>query len=285
MNAAERGAVTILIVIAAVLGAPQKLPGQSVSQRQTVQAGPATLEITIKGRGVPVVFIPSRGRGVEDFEDLSSRLVSAGYQAILPEPRGIGGSTGPLDRITYHDLASDVAAVIESTARGPVTVIAHAFGTRVARTLAADHPHRVERLILLAPAGAVARSPATEAITTRFWETTLPPADRLDTIRQLFFAPGNDPRVWANGWHFDAARAQRASDGRTPLKDWWAGGTAPMLVIQGRDDVIVVPENAKRLAAEFPSRVTVVEIDRAGHALVAEQPEAVANAVLTWLRR
>jgi pimeloyl-ACP methyl ester carboxylesterase len=44
-------------------------------------------------------------------------------------------------------------------------------------------------------------------------------------------------------------------------------------------------ENAQRLAAEFPSRVTVVEIDRAGHALVAEQPEAVANAVLTWLRR
>jgi pimeloyl-ACP methyl ester carboxylesterase len=58
-----------------------------------------------------------------------------------------------------------------------------------------------------------------------------------------------------------------------------------MLVIQGRDDVIVVPANAKRLAAEFPSRVTVVEVDRAGHALVAEQPEAVANAVLTWLRR
>lgn len=31
-----------------------------------------------------------------------------------------------------------------------------------------------------------------------------------------------------------------------------------MLVTQGRDDVIVVPENAKRLAAEFPSRVAML---------------------------
>jgi pimeloyl-ACP methyl ester carboxylesterase len=120
VNAARRATATILIVTAAVLSDPGELAGQPASQRQTVQAGPARLEVTIKGRGEPVVFIPSRGRGVEDFEDLSTRLVSVGYQAILPEPRGIGGSTGPLDGITYHDLASDVAAVIESTARGTV---------------------------------------------------------------------------------------------------------------------------------------------------------------------
>ena len=285
MNAARCVIATILIVIAAVLGEPEQLLGQPASQRQTVQAGPATLQVTIKGRGEPIVFIPSRGRGVEDFEGLSTRLVSAGYQAILPEPRGIRGSTGPLDSSTYHDLASDVAAVIQSVARRPVTVIAHAFGTRVARTLAADHPGRVKQLILMAAAGAVPRSAATEATATRFWETPLSPADRLDAIRQVFFAPGNDARVWAAGWHFDAARAQRASDGRTPPKDWWAGGTAPMLVLQGSDDVIVVPENAKRLAAEFPHRVTLVEIAHAGHALLPEQPDAIAKAVLAWLRR
>jgi pimeloyl-ACP methyl ester carboxylesterase len=116
-------------------------------------------------------------------------------------------------------------------------------------------------------------------------ETALAPTDRLEAIRQVFFAPGNDPHAWADGWHFDVARAQRASDGRTPTTDWWAGGTAPMLVVQGTDDVIVLPENAKRLAAEFPQRVTLVEIAHAGHALVREQPDAIANAVLAYLRR
>ena len=203
----------------------------------------------------------------------------------MPEPRGIGGSTGPLDGITYHDLASDLAAVVRTVSREPVTVIAHAFGTRVARTLAADYPDCVKQLILLAAAGAVPRSAAVDATTTRFWETPLSPADRLAAVRQVFFAPGNDPYAWADAWHFDVARAQRASDGRTPLKDWWAGGSAPMLVLQGADDVIVLPENAKRLAAEFPRRVTLVEIAHAGHALLPEQPGAIAKAVLAFLQR
>ena len=56
MNAARRRTATTLIVIAAVLGEPEELLGQPASQRQTVQAGPATLEVSIKGRGEPVVF-------------------------------------------------------------------------------------------------------------------------------------------------------------------------------------------------------------------------------------
>jgi pimeloyl-ACP methyl ester carboxylesterase len=286
MNAAARINAASLVVIVAVLAEPNGLIAQSDSQRpQTVQAGPARLQVTIKGRGEPIIFIPSRGRGVDDFDDLSTRLVHAGYQAVLPEPRGIGGSTGPLEGITYHDLASDVAAVIQSVVGRPATVVGHAFGTRVARTFAADHPGRVKQLILLAAAGAVPRSAATEATTTRFWETPLSPADRLAAIRQVFFAAGNDPRVWAEGWHFAVARAQRASDAKTPLKDWWAGGSASMLVLQGTDDVIVLPENAKRLAADFPDRVTLVEIAHAGHAMLSEQPDAIAKAVLAYLRR
>ena len=118
MNAARRGTAAILIVIATVLGEREELLGQPASQRPTVQAGPATLEVTIKGRGEPVVFVPSRGRGVEDFEDLSTRLVGAGYQAILPEPRGIGGSTGPLDGITYHDLTLELRLYAQHSCRG-----------------------------------------------------------------------------------------------------------------------------------------------------------------------
>jgi ketosteroid isomerase-like protein len=50
------------------------------------------------------------------------------------------------------------------------------------------------------------------------------------------------------------------------------------------DDVVALPENARRLAAEFPERVTVVEIPHAGHALLPEQPEQVEKAILAYLR-
>jgi len=256
------------------------------TQSQIVHAGSATIAVTIIGQGEPIVFIPSRGRSVEDFDALSNRLVKAGYQAILPEPRGIGGSTGPLADITYHDLASDVAATIESVVGRPATVVGHDFGNRIARTLASDYPRLVKQLILLSAGGMVPRSPEIEKLTTRFWETALSPEDRLTAIRRIFFAAGNDvPATWEGGWYFEVARAQRASDARTPLKEWWAGGSVPMLVVQGTEDVVAPPENAKRLAAEFPDRVTLVEIPHAGHALLPEQPEQVEKAILAYLRR
>jgi pimeloyl-ACP methyl ester carboxylesterase len=258
---------------------------QSQAPRRTVvHTGSRSLAVTISGQGEPILFVPSRGRSVDDFDNLSKRLVGAGYQAILPEPRGIGGSTGPLEGITYHDLASDLAATIESVVGRSATVIGHDFGGRIARTLASDHPRLVKQVVLIGAAGKVRRAPEMERLTTKFWETALPREDRLAVLRQTFFAAGNDAGVWQDGWDFEVARAQRASDSRTPLDEWWAGGTAPMLVIYGAEDKIAVPANAKSLAAEFPDRVTLVEISRAGHAMLPEQPEQVAKAVLAYLR-
>src|SRR5262245_49484120 len=92
-------------------------------RRLLVRAPSATVQVTVTGDGELILFIPSRGRSVEDFDHLNKRLAQAGYQAILPEPRGIGKSTGPLEGITYHDLASDLAATIRSVTSRPVTVI------------------------------------------------------------------------------------------------------------------------------------------------------------------
>ena len=286
VNARTRVKMTFVIFAAFICAVPEMAVAQSdLTRREIVRAGPATLQVTIRGKGEPIVFIPSRGRGVQDFEALSNRLAQAGYQVFLPEPRAIGGSTGPLKDITYHDLASDVAATIESLVGRPATVIGHDFGNRIARTLASDYPRLVKQLILLSAGGMVPRSPEMEKLTTHFWESALSREDRLTAMRQIFFAAGNDPpRTWEEGWYFEVAMAQRASDARTSLKEWWAGGSAPMLVVQGTEDVVALPENAKRLAAEFPERVTLVEIPHAGHALLPEQPEQVERAILAYLR-
>jgi pimeloyl-ACP methyl ester carboxylesterase len=285
VNARIEVKMALVVFAALICDVPEAVVAQSeLIRREIVRAGPATLQVTIRGKGEPIVFIPSRGRGVQDFDALSNRLVQAGYQVILPEPRGIGGSTGPLKDITYHDLASDIAAVIESLAVHPATIIGHDFGNRVARTLASDHPRLVKQLVLLSAGGMVPRSPEMEELTTRFWEGALSREDRLTAIRQIFFAAGNKvPREWEEGWSFEVARAQRASDARTPLKEWWSGGSALTLIIQGTQDVVALPENARRLAAEFPERVTVVEIPNAGHALLPEQPEQVEKAILAYL--
>jgi len=275
---------TFLAIAVAACFVQNHAAGQARGER-VVKAGVASVRVSIRGQGDPIVFIASRGRGAEDFDDLSNRLVRAGYQAILPQPRGIAGSTGPLDAITYHDLAADIAATIRELVGGPATVVGHAFGGRVARTLAADHPGLVKRLILLAAAGPIPRSPEISDASDRVFNEVLPREDRLAAIQRAFFAKGNNARVWQEGWYFRVAQAQRAADVRTPLNEWWAGGSVPILILQGTEDVMVVPDNARRLAAEFPDRVKLIEIAHAGHAMLPEQPDQIAEGILAYLAR
>jgi pimeloyl-ACP methyl ester carboxylesterase len=257
----------------------------STERQETVKAGAATIRVTVRGRGDPIVFIPSFGRGAEDFEDLSKRLVQAGYRAILPQPRGIGGSTGPMDTLSLHAEAADIAAVIQSLAGGRAIVLGHAHGNGVARMVASDYPALVRQVILLAAGGMVPRAPDIDQAFRRVFDPTLSRQERLAAIQRSFFANGNNAAVWQDGWYFDVAAAQMAGAARTPLPEYWPGGSAPILVLQATEDVIAVPENSRLLAAEFPNRVTVVQIPNSGHAMLPEQPERIAAAILNYMRR
>ena len=68
-----------------------------------------------------------------------------------------------------------------------------------------------------------------------------------------------------------------------PLEEWWSAGTARLLVIQGLDDEIAPPGNGHALREQLGERVQVVDVPRAGHFMLLEQPEAVAQAVTEFL--
>ena len=121
-----------------------------------------------------------------------SMLIEAGYAVLLPEPRGIGASRGPMQGITLHDLAADVAALLQRWINGPATIIGHAFGNRIARTLAADRPELVSAVVLLSSSGKVQPTPEiAEAI--RLAQGVDTPRDvRRTTVQQAWFAPGGD---------------------------------------------------------------------------------------------
>jgi pimeloyl-ACP methyl ester carboxylesterase len=258
-------------------------------------------EILIEGTGPVVVMIASLGRPAQDFDDLAHRIAAAGFAAVRPQPRGIGKSVGPMSGISLRDLANDVATVIERLALGPAVLIGHAFGQRVARTLATMRPELVKGIVLLAAGGKVPiPEPAREALSACF-DLALPDDKRMENVQYAFFAPGNDPTVWRSGWYPEVARMQRETSmgldrsGATALRSggsraesvsvdtWWAGGSVPLLVVQGLQDRVAVPENGRLLKAEFSDRVRLVEVDCAGHALLPEQPEIVATEVLSFL--
>jgi pimeloyl-ACP methyl ester carboxylesterase len=58
----------------------------------------------------------------------------------------------------------------------------------------------------------------------------------------------------------------------------------PLLDLQAEQDAFRPRATANDLREEFGDRVTVVTIADAGHALVPEQPQAVAAALVEWMR-
>jgi pimeloyl-ACP methyl ester carboxylesterase len=119
----------------------------------------------------------------------------------------------------------------------------------------------------------------------RCFQLNLPDAERLDAIRAGFFAPSSDPTVWRDGWWPSGAAAQETANRATPREDWWEAGCAPLLVIQGLDDRMAPPANGHALKETLGDRVQLVDLADAGHALLPEQPEAIAEAIIAFLRQ
>jgi len=259
------------------------------SHRTGARTQAVSVEYADLGAGPVIVMLPSLARSARDFEAVAGMLVADGFRVILPEPRGFRGSRGPMENLTLHDFAADVAAVLDQEKTGPVVVVGHAWGSQPARMLAADRPDLV-RAVVMAAASAGKMLPGSDekpysrlrAEIDGAGDPTLPLARRLECLRAAFFAPGHDPAVWLEGWSQEAHHAQSHARIHTPIDDYFsAGDRVPILDVRAEFDAVVIPRIMKAYLGE---RVTEHEIRGAGHALLPEQPAALADVVSRFAR-
>lgn len=244
------------------------------------------------GRGTPpVVMIPGLSRDPSDFTIISKILAQEGWCTAAVYSRGSGNSAGETEGVTLHNLAGDVVSIIEQLGTEPAIVVGHAFGNRIARCLSADRPDKVACLILLAAGGKVGATEKAMEATKKLW--TQPPGNISDEslaaelhkqMKTAYFAEKSDPAAWMTGTWPAAGGIGRTAVMATPLDEWWHGGSAPMLVIQGAEDITAPPENGILLKQEYGDRVTLVDIEDAAHALVVEKPREIAEVMIEYLR-
>ena len=259
----------------------------SAGYRRTIKVrtdNSADVEVHIEGEGPRVVLVPSLGRGTSDMADLGARLARSGMTAVRPEPRGIDGSTAELAGITINHFAHDIAAVIESVG-APAGIIGHDFGAQVAQMVAILYPSLVSSLVLLSPPGPVKPEPGPATALRRIFVDGLDPQEHAEAVALALFADGGDTSSWLEGWHRSLAFAQAEAERHVPLEELWSRLAVDTLVVQPTEDRVVPPENAHLIADKAPGSVQVVMIPGAGHALLPEQPEALAAAALGWFRR
>jgi pimeloyl-ACP methyl ester carboxylesterase len=190
-----------------------------------------------------------------------------------------------MEKLTLHDYAGDVAAVIERENAGPAIVAGHAFGHFVAKMTAADFPKLVRAVVLVA---AAQKNIDPEV---RRWlgiatDSAQPESERITYLQKVFFAPGHDPRSWLTGFHPAVQRAEETARDATKQSEYWSSGTVPLLDIQAEYDPYRPRSTSEELVREFGAkRVSLVVIPNASHALPVEQPGAVAAAIIAYAKK
>ena len=150
-------------------------------------------------------------------------------------------------------------------------VVGHSLGGLLSARLAARHPERVRRLVLVAPAGIPGRAPL--ALTTPLAQTILSARPRFLALL-LRDAARSGPVTIAT-----AALALLTADLRAEA----AAVTAPTLVVVGRNDPLVPPAHGAELVRALPNAM-LLELDT-GHVPMVERPNELTRELLSFLRR
>ena len=234
-----------------------------------------------------VVLLASAGREASDFNELILELNNAGYKTLAVEAPGING-TSLLNNVDLLGMTAPVRqAILQVTPDKPIFLIGHAYGNRLARAYAYKYPDNINSVVLLAAGGQVEIESKAKKALRDIFHPLRSTQSRLKDIQYAFFADGNEvPKYWRRGWHTKTAILHDQTRGLNVTKEWQGASGVPMLVVQPAQDRIAPKKDAADfLAARYPGQVEVVVIENAGHALLPEQPEAVADAVIEFLDR
>lgn len=250
------------------------------------EARGVTIEAIVRGEGPDVVLLASALRGAADFAQVQELLAEAGLRTIALNMRGAGRSSAPTESLTLRDIADDIAGAIARMCEGPAHLVGHALGNILARAAASYRPEKV-RSVTVMPCGGhnLGGFPVSDHVLHHFARChrfDLSEAERRESLSVAFFAPGNDPGTWLEGWWPGSGAISAAAMMADP-EEWWRAGDKPILIMHPLQDAMASPAQGLAARDAFGARARYVEIPRCGHAILPEQPEFVARQIADYV--
>jgi pimeloyl-ACP methyl ester carboxylesterase len=196
--------------------------------------------------------------------------LSAAFRVTAIDLPGFGGTHRDA-RFVLEDVPRQVVDLMADIGIDRAHVVGHSMGGVVAGGIAAEHPERVDKLVLV-DAGFIALEPSwrhriTGAVATLPWSSaSMAPVLVRDLWRSgLVRMAGATVEVLGNDWQ-----------GKLPSVQ------APTLVVWGEHDGICAPTIGRQVAAMIPG-ATLTVIAGAGHNPMWERAEAFDREVLAFL--
>jgi len=106
-----------------------------------------------QSNGKTVVLLHGKNFNGYYWKDVISRLAKDGYRIIVPDQVGWGRSGKPLIHYSFHLLARNTAALLDSLHINKIILVGHSMGGMLAARFTMLYPDRVEKLVLENPIG------------------------------------------------------------------------------------------------------------------------------------
>ena len=227
------------------------------------------------------------------------RLLAERYHVFLLDQRGHGASDKPECCYTRLDMAYDVKLFLDLKGIQRAHIAGHSMGGMVAPSFAAFWPERVDRLMIIGSSLGRRSLPTPDSPrpppVLKGWDAEVRRLkDPIDPdspfMRDWWNVPGVDEqtqsymrresaRIPAAIWRAILDQGESAGDLRLTAHRV----KAPTLLLFGGKDVLFSEQDNRELAAWLP-HAKPVTLPELGHSLPEEDPRAVAEVLLEFLR-
>jgi pimeloyl-ACP methyl ester carboxylesterase len=249
---------------------------------ERLQVGAGEVRLLRAGSGPPLLFLHAAGGGGwTPFLDGLSRH----FEVLAPDHPGFDESDTSEEVEAVDDLVYHYLRLLDILGIETATVVGASLGGWIAAEFAVHSPQRIERLVLLSPAGLrIPEAPPTDLF-------FLPPERIVPTLfHDPSAAEGLFPtelsvddilRIYRNNTAF-ARYAWRPFLNDPKLERRLYRVTAPTLVVWPDDDRVIPRAHAERYVERIAgARLEVIE--DCGHALYGEKPEEITATVLAFV--
>jgi len=202
--------------------------------------------------------------------------------------RGHGKSDAPACCYAYTDFANDAALFLEAVNIPKADIIGHSLGSMTAQLLAAQHPDKVDHVVLVSSTTAIGGGPG-----SWLWDNVTALKAPIDPDSQFM----KDWYANPNPVDEDYITRERTESAAVPIHVWtgvlW--GTviddltliaplvkAPVLVLWGDQDGLFDLTHQERLEKAYPEADFEI-FKGAGHNMFWEFPEKAAKVITAFL--
>jgi len=251
----------------------------------------------VSGLGKPLLFISGLSGGSWSWYR-QRPFFEQFYKVIVFDNRGAGKSWMPPGPYTMEQMAEDTRALLDHLQIEKTYVVGISMGGMIAQQFATMYPHRVSALVLGCTHCGKSRriAPSREVLDRLSANEGLTPEEIVEKNIPLLFGEKcrkNHPEIVdeyrentlsAPLQPLEAFQAQIAAINRFDVCGMLHKITCPTLIITGKDDILVPPQNSRVLAELIPSS-RLVELDDVGHAIHLEATSDFNNLILEFLRQ